>query len=66
LAGLVAALCNATSWVRSGYDYASAVGLVATFNGGEAIIAGRRVYTAIPKTSAIQILFTLSITFAEV
>jgi hypothetical protein len=45
LSGLVAALCNAVSWVRSGYDYASAVGLVATFNGGEAIIAGRRVYT---------------------
>jgi len=36
-------LAGATDWVVSGFDYASGAGLVATFNGGAAIIQGRYV-----------------------
>lgn len=43
LTELLAALHNDTAWVASGFDYVSAAGLVATFNGGEAIIDGHRV-----------------------
>lgn len=43
LTELLAALHNNTPWIESGFDYDSAAGLVATFNGGEAIIDGHRV-----------------------
>jgi hypothetical protein len=44
-AALIDAVMNGGDWVVSGFDYASAVGLTATFNAGIAILAGRRVYS---------------------